>query len=147
MSLHHAPKFTPARAEFDFRTDRSEIVSDPPHRGHFAEIVRADAVARRLQRLDHHRHRMRGGVDDGLLVAHDGDMAAPEHQVAPAQAAHAIVNVGGTAESDLHHVGVARGGNADRLKRDAILIELNPAYAEIARNRITRDAPLFGAVV
>ncbi|WP_374374463.1 site-specific DNA-methyltransferase [Dongia sp.] len=35
---------------------------------------------------------------------------------------------------------------ADRLKRDAILIELNPAYAEIARKRIHGDAPLFSAV-
>jgi DNA modification methylase len=33
---------------------------------------------------------------------------------------------------------------ADRLQRDATLIELNPAYAAIARDRITGDAPLFG---
>jgi DNA modification methylase len=32
---------------------------------------------------------------------------------------------------------------ADRLQRDAILIELNPEYAEIARRRITKDSPLF----
>lgn len=32
---------------------------------------------------------------------------------------------------------------ADRLGRDAILIELNPAYAEIARSRMTRDAGMF----
>ncbi len=32
---------------------------------------------------------------------------------------------------------------ADRLGRDAILIELNPEYAEMARRRITDDAPLF----
>lgn len=32
---------------------------------------------------------------------------------------------------------------ADRLQRDAILIELNPTYAEMARARIERDAPLF----
>jgi DNA modification methylase len=32
---------------------------------------------------------------------------------------------------------------ADRLGRDAILIELNEAYADMARNRIERDAPLF----
>jgi DNA modification methylase len=35
---------------------------------------------------------------------------------------------------------------ADRHRRDAILCELNPAYAEIARNRITGDAPLFAEV-
>jgi len=34
---------------------------------------------------------------------------------------------------------------ADRLQRDAILIELNPAYAEMARSRIERDAPLFSS--
>lgn len=32
---------------------------------------------------------------------------------------------------------------ASRLDREAILIELNPAYAEIARRRIDADAPLF----
>lgn len=32
---------------------------------------------------------------------------------------------------------------ADRLGRDAILIELNPAYCSMIRNRITNDAPLF----
>jgi DNA modification methylase len=35
---------------------------------------------------------------------------------------------------------------ADRLGRDAILCELNPTYAEMARRRITADAPLFSAV-
>lgn len=34
---------------------------------------------------------------------------------------------------------------ADRLQRNAILIELNPAYAEIARRRIYQDAPLLVA--
>lgn len=35
---------------------------------------------------------------------------------------------------------------ADRLGRDAILIELNPAYAAMASERITSDAPLFARV-
>jgi len=35
---------------------------------------------------------------------------------------------------------------ADRLKRDAILIELNPDYAEIAERRIHSDAGMFAAV-
>lgn len=35
---------------------------------------------------------------------------------------------------------------ADRLQRDAILIELNPEYAEMARKRIHCDAPLFAEV-
>lgn len=35
---------------------------------------------------------------------------------------------------------------ADRLLRDAILIELNPEYATMARNRIDADAGMFGEV-
>lgn len=36
---------------------------------------------------------------------------------------------------------------ADRLDRNAILIELNHQYANMARNRIERDAPLISSVV
>lgn len=35
---------------------------------------------------------------------------------------------------------------ADRLQRDAILIELNPEYAAMAERRITGDAPMFARV-
>lgn len=35
---------------------------------------------------------------------------------------------------------------ADRLNRNATLIELNPAYRDLAARRINEDAPLFGAV-
>lgn len=35
---------------------------------------------------------------------------------------------------------------ADRLQRSAVLIELNPVYADIAERRITGDAPLFAEV-
>lgn len=35
---------------------------------------------------------------------------------------------------------------ADRLQRNALLIELNPEYAQMARDRITGDAPLFAVV-
>lgn len=35
---------------------------------------------------------------------------------------------------------------ADRLQRSAILVELNPQYAEMARRRIHSDSPLFAAV-
>lgn len=35
---------------------------------------------------------------------------------------------------------------ADRLQRNAILIELNPAYAEMARKRLTGDAGMFAEV-
>jgi hypothetical protein len=36
---------------------------------------------------------------------------------------------------------------ADRLQRDAVLIELNPEYAEIARRRIASEAGMFGEVL
>lgn len=36
---------------------------------------------------------------------------------------------------------------ADRLGRNAILIELNPEYADIARKRISGDGPLFAEVL
>ena len=35
---------------------------------------------------------------------------------------------------------------ADRHGRDAVLIDLNPEYVAIARNRITGDSPLFSPV-
>lgn len=35
---------------------------------------------------------------------------------------------------------------ADRLQRDAIGIELNPTYAAMIRNRVTRDAGLFAEI-
>ena len=35
---------------------------------------------------------------------------------------------------------------ADRLQREAVLIELNPAYIDIAKRRISGDAPLFAEV-
>lgn len=35
---------------------------------------------------------------------------------------------------------------ADRLRRNAILIELNPAYADMARKRIVNDAGFFAEV-
>ena len=35
---------------------------------------------------------------------------------------------------------------ADRLGRDAVLIELNPEYAQIAEDRIKGDNPLFAEV-
>lgn len=35
---------------------------------------------------------------------------------------------------------------ADRLQRDAVLIELNPDYCQMAETRITDDAPLFAEV-
>lgn len=53
--------------------------------------------------------------------------------------------VGGTVLDPFGGAGTT-GMVADRLQRNAILIELNPAYAEIARNRITKDAGLFAEI-
>jgi DNA modification methylase len=39
------------------------------------------------------------------------------------------------------------GLEADRMGRDAVLIEINPEYAELARNRIANDAPMLGTPV
>jgi DNA modification methylase len=53
--------------------------------------------------------------------------------------------VGGTVIDPFGGAGTT-GLVADRLGRNAILIELNPAYAEMAERRITNDAPLFAEV-
>jgi DNA modification methylase len=53
--------------------------------------------------------------------------------------------VGGTVLDPFGGAGTV-GLVADRLQRDAILIELNPAYAEIAERRIRDDDPLFSEV-
>lgn len=53
--------------------------------------------------------------------------------------------VGGTVLDPFGGAGTT-GLVADRLQRDAILIELNPEYAAIAQQRITGDAPLFAEV-
>jgi len=53
--------------------------------------------------------------------------------------------VGGTVLDPFGGAGTM-GMVADRLGRNAILIELNPAYAEIARKRIAADAGMFGEI-
>ena len=53
--------------------------------------------------------------------------------------------VGGTVLDPFGGAGTT-GLVADRLGRNAILIELNPEYAEMARKRIYNDAPLFAEV-
>lgn len=53
--------------------------------------------------------------------------------------------VGGTVLDPFGGAGTT-GLVADRLQRNAILIELNPEYADLARARITNDAPLFAEV-
>lgn len=53
--------------------------------------------------------------------------------------------VGGTVLDPFGGAGTT-GLVADRHHRNAILIELNPEYADMARRRITGDAPLFAEV-
>lgn len=50
--------------------------------------------------------------------------------------------IGGTVLDPFGGAGTT-GLVADQLQRNAILIELNPAYAAMARNRIDQDAPLL----
>jgi DNA modification methylase len=54
--------------------------------------------------------------------------------------------VGGTVLDPFGGAGTT-GLVADRHQRDAILIELNPAYADMAHRRIVGDAPLFAETV
>ena len=53
--------------------------------------------------------------------------------------------IGGTVLDPFGGAGTT-GLVADRLQRNALLIELNPAYAGIAQRRIAADAPLFAEV-
>jgi DNA modification methylase len=53
--------------------------------------------------------------------------------------------VGGTVLDPFGGAGTT-GLVADRLQRDAILIELNPEYADMAERRIRGDSPLFAQV-
>jgi DNA modification methylase len=53
--------------------------------------------------------------------------------------------VGGTVLDPFGGAGTT-GLVADRLGRDAVLVELNPEYAALARRRILGDNPLFGDV-
>ncbi len=53
--------------------------------------------------------------------------------------------VGGTVLDPFGGAGTT-GMVADRLQRNAVLIELNPAYAEIARERLLSDAGMFAEV-
>jgi DNA modification methylase len=53
--------------------------------------------------------------------------------------------IGGTVLDPFGGAGTT-GLVADRMGRNAILIELNPEYAEMAKRRITNDSPLFAEV-
>jgi site-specific DNA-methyltransferase (cytosine-N4-specific) len=66
----------------------------------------------------------------------------------PELARRCIVSATSAGETVLDPFGGAgtTGVVADRLQRNAVLIELNPAYAAIARRRLEGDAGMFAAV-
>ena len=73
-----------------------------------AALIRAIAGA---IGLDHRCHVMRVGVNDGAAIAHDGDMALPEDQIAALQLA-SLMRLQRAAEARLLHVAVARAADA-----------------------------------
>jgi site-specific DNA-methyltransferase (cytosine-N4-specific) len=68
--------------------------------------------------------------------------------MAPEIARRCIVSSSSPGDTILDPFGGAgtTGLVADRLQRNAVLIELNPTYIDIARRRIVGDAPLFAEV-
>jgi DNA modification methylase len=54
--------------------------------------------------------------------------------------------IGGTVLDPFGGAGTT-GLVADRLQRNAVMIELNPEYAAIAQRRLTADAGMFGEVL
>lgn len=69
-----------------------------------------------------------------VLLGWEATCACPAHQPVPQTVLDPFGGGGTTALV------------ANRLGRSAVLVELSPAYADIARNRIVDDAPLFAAV-
>lgn len=94
----------------------------------------------------------------GAILGDDGTIIALDVTTQPFKGAHfatfppklieplimAGCPAGGTVLDPFGGAGTT-GVVADRLQRDAILIELNPEYASMARKRITADAPLLAA--
>lgn len=94
----------------------------------------------------------------GAILADDGTIIALDVTTQPFKGAHfatfppklieplilAGCPAGGTVLDPFGGAGTT-GVVADRLQRDAILIELNPEYASMAQERITADAPLLAA--
>ncbi len=94
----------------------------------YVERYHEDLPAPRQLRKAEQRSRWSGRTDRLLRVC--GNSAWP---VVPAVVLDPFGGAGTT------------GLVADRLQRDAILLELNEKYADMARNRINKEAPLFAA--
>jgi hypothetical protein len=96
--------------------------------------------------------RVQGGEGDSLASAHGQDGRAGSRYV------KSVTTVDWGADCNCFDVSVPCtvldpfGGSgttglvADRLQRNAVLIELNPEYAAMAKRRLTNDAPLFAEV-
>ncbi len=76
-----------------------------------------DAGAGLGERLARHFHRPAVGVQQRRRVAHDSDMALPEHEVAAPQMRERVVERQRPAERGLLHVAVARRGDSRRRER------------------------------
>ena len=92
--------------------DRAAGLLEPPQRCVTLAAGGADARDRLLDRLDRHRHVKRIGVNERRGVAHDGDVAFPEHQVAAPRAGEIGRERQRRAERSFLHVAVAWAGDA-----------------------------------
>jgi DNA modification methylase len=130
-----------------------------------ADAIAEDATARRQQRLtaptEHPKAKLNGGQNfvDGGISDTRNRRSVWEVATAPFSEAHfatfppALIEPcilagcpkGGTCLDPFGGAGTT-GLVADRLGRNAILIELNPEYAEMAERRIRGDAGMFAQV-
>src|SRR6266850_2752255 len=113
-------------------------------------LDRADFAARGLDArdglagvFDCRGHVMRVGVDDGVGVAHDGDMAFPEHQIAAPQFLR-FRRIQCPAKAVLLHVAVARAAYACGVQRDLHQPGAVDAKTALAAPQIWRAGELFG---
>jgi DNA modification methylase len=90
-------------------------------------------------------HKHKGSVWDVCPASYDGAHFAtfPPDLIEPCILAGCPE--GGTVLDPFGGAGTT-GLVADRLQRNAVLIELNPQYADMARERITKDAGMFADV-
>ena len=93
--------------------------------------------------FDHGRHVMGVGMNDGVGVAHDRDMAFPEDQIAALQFLR-FRRVQRPAEAVLLHVAVARAAGAGGIQRDLDQAGAIDSKAALAAPQIGRADKTFG---